>query len=130
MKSIFNKFWVLTILVTGFTISSCSDLTELNVDPNSPTAVPASNLVTQAQFSLYNLMHSRGVNAEWSMYASRKKSFFIKILGEKVIPLFRKIKECVLSQTSFLFKKTCLIMLQIAIKLTKITKVDHAVVHD
>ena len=67
MKSIFNKFWVLTILVAGLTISSCSDVTELNVDPNSPTAVPASNLVTQAQFSLYNLMHSRGVNAEWSM---------------------------------------------------------------
>lgn len=48
-------------------ISSCSDLTEINIDPNNPTDVPAVNLVTQAQYSLYARMHSRVLNAEWGM---------------------------------------------------------------
>ncbi|MEO1517365.1 MAG: SusD/RagB family nutrient-binding outer membrane lipoprotein [Bacteroidota bacterium] len=51
-----------------FAANSCSDgLTDINVDPNSPTAIPAVNLVTQAQYSLNNTLWSRGFNAEWTM---------------------------------------------------------------
>ena len=46
-------------IAVGLGITSCSDVTDINVDPNSPTAVPAANLVTQAQFSLYDRMHSQ-----------------------------------------------------------------------
>ncbi|MBT8231789.1 MAG: SusD/RagB family nutrient-binding outer membrane lipoprotein [Saprospiraceae bacterium] len=67
MKKYINKIWVLTVAVVCFSITSCSDVTELNVDPNNPTDVPAANLLTQAQYSLYNRMHSRVLNAEWSM---------------------------------------------------------------
>ncbi len=48
-------------------LSSCEDLTDLNVDPNNPTDVPASNLVTQAEFMLSNRLWSRNLNAEWGM---------------------------------------------------------------
>ncbi|NNE26223.1 MAG: SusD/RagB family nutrient-binding outer membrane lipoprotein [Saprospiraceae bacterium] len=67
MKNLINKFWVFMAIAVGLGITSCSDVTELNVDPNSPTAVPASNLVTQAQFALYDRMHSRVYNGEWTM---------------------------------------------------------------
>jgi len=68
MKLIFKyKFaWLLSIFLLGGT--ACSDeLVELNVDPNNPVEVPASNLVTQGQYQFHNLMMSRGLNAEWSM---------------------------------------------------------------
>lgn len=72
MKSLFNKSWVLAILFIAFSQTSCEDITELNIDPNSPTSVPASNLVTQAQYTLYNLLHSRGFNAEWGMLMTQQ----------------------------------------------------------
>ena len=68
MKLIFKyKFaWLLSIFLLGGT--ACSDeLVELNVDPNNPVEVPASNLVTQGQYQFHDLMMSRGLNAEWSM---------------------------------------------------------------
>jgi len=53
-------------LLLGF--SSCSDdIGDVNVDPNEPTAVPAENLLTQAQYRLNNTLWSRGYNAEWGM---------------------------------------------------------------
>ena len=57
------------VLVAMFLLplTSCDDFDDLNVDPNNPVAVPASNLVTQAEFALNNLLWSRGYNAEWSM---------------------------------------------------------------
>jgi hypothetical protein len=58
-------FLALGALLIGFT--ACSDLTELNVDPNEPTEVPAVNLLTEAQFELNDILWSRGYNAEWSM---------------------------------------------------------------
>ena len=67
MKNLMNKFWVLMTIAVGLSITSCSDVTDLNIDPNNPTAVPAANLVTQAQFSLYNRLHSRVYNGEWTM---------------------------------------------------------------
>lgn len=67
MKFKLNKNWIWAVAFAGLTLSSCDDVTEINVDPNSPVAVPASNLVTQAQFSLYNRLHSRVLNAEWGM---------------------------------------------------------------
>lgn len=56
----------------AFAHTSCEDVTELNIDPNNPTLVPASNLITQAQFSLYNLLHGRGLNAEWGMLMTQQ----------------------------------------------------------
>jgi len=67
MKNLKNNSWFLAVLIVCFGITSCGDVTELNVDPNSPTDVPASNLLTQAQYSMYNLLASRGLNAEWGM---------------------------------------------------------------
>lgn len=67
MKNLKYNSWFLAVLIVCFGITSCGDVTELNVDPNSPTDVPASNLLTGAQYSLYNLMASRGFNAEWGM---------------------------------------------------------------
>jgi hypothetical protein len=58
-------FLALGVLLIGFT--ACSDLTELNVDPNEPTEVPAANLLTEAQFELNDILWSRGYNAEWSL---------------------------------------------------------------
>lgn len=48
-------------------LASCDDISDLNVDPNSPTSVPASNLLTQAEFSMFDLLAGRVYNAEWSM---------------------------------------------------------------
>ena len=66
-----NKFKSIRTLVLGvivFGLASCSDnLLDLNVDPNSPTTVPASNLVTQAQYNFFDRMHSRVLNGEWGM---------------------------------------------------------------
>ncbi len=58
------------LILTGtllLTFTSCEDITDLNVDPNNPTAVPAENLLTQAQYVLANRMWTRSINAEWSM---------------------------------------------------------------
>lgn len=55
-----------------FGMSSCEDIVELNVDPNNPTAVPASNLLTQAQYVLNNRLHSRVYNAEWTMLVTQQ----------------------------------------------------------
>jgi hypothetical protein len=50
-----------------FAFSACSDITDQNVNPNQPTAVPAENLVSQAQYVLSNRLWSRVFNAEWPM---------------------------------------------------------------
>lgn len=47
--------------------TACENVADLNVDPNNPTEVPASNLMTQAQYTLNNTLWSRGYNAEWTM---------------------------------------------------------------
>lgn len=67
MKYIFQyKYaFLLGLLLLGN--SACDDITELNIDPNNPTQVPAANLVTQAEYELNNLLWSRGYNAEWTM---------------------------------------------------------------
>ncbi len=54
-----------------FGMTSCEDITELNVDPNSPTQVPAVNLVVQAQYELNDRLHSRNYNAEWTMLVTQ-----------------------------------------------------------
>ncbi len=48
-------------------LNACKDITDLNIDPNNPTAAPAENFVTQAQFELADRMWSRNYNAEWTM---------------------------------------------------------------
>ncbi len=58
------------LLIIGILMfSACSEdeLLDLNIDPNNPTSVPAVNIVTQGQYNLYNMLHSRGYNAEMSM---------------------------------------------------------------
>jgi len=67
MKKVINKFWVLMTVIIGVGFTGCDDVLDLNVDPNNPTAVPAANLVTQAQVSLFEMMHSRVYNGEWTM---------------------------------------------------------------
>lgn len=63
-----NMKSLIAVLFGAFLLGSCAgNLTDLNVDPNNPTDVPAENLVTQAELALYALLHSRGYNAEWTM---------------------------------------------------------------
>ncbi|MFK7979601.1 MAG: SusD/RagB family nutrient-binding outer membrane lipoprotein [Saprospiraceae bacterium] len=63
------KLYNILLIIGIFMLSACSEdeLLDLNIDPNNPTSVPAANLVTQGQYSLYNALHSRGYNAEMSM---------------------------------------------------------------
>ncbi|MCI4651346.1 SusD/RagB family nutrient-binding outer membrane lipoprotein [Phaeodactylibacter sp.] len=67
MKYIFQYKYAffLSALLLGAT--ACDDITELNVDPNNPTEVPAANLVTQAEYELNERLWGRGFNAEWTM---------------------------------------------------------------
>lgn len=66
MKNI--KYTILVLAgVLLLTFIGCQKVTDLNIDPNNPTAVPAENLLTAAQFNLANTMWSRGLNGEWSM---------------------------------------------------------------
>lgn len=45
-------------------VISCDDFGDLNVDPNSATAVDPSNLVSYAQFIMYDRIHGRALNME------------------------------------------------------------------
>ena len=66
MKYIAN--YLLTLFLFSLGVTSCTEgFEEMNIDPNNPTAVPAETLLTQAQFSLSNLMWSRGLNFEFGM---------------------------------------------------------------
>ena len=67
MKSIFKKSWLFAVAFMGVFLPSCEDVTGINVDPNNPVLVPAQNLLTQAEYILYNRLHSRALNAEWGM---------------------------------------------------------------
>lgn len=57
------KYFALTILI----ISSCSDLTDLNNDPNAASKVPAETLLTYSQFEFYDNLADITLNAEWGM---------------------------------------------------------------
>lgn len=68
MKYILKYKFIFLLGAFAFAFTSCEDeLTDLNIDPNNPVSVPAANLVTQAEYSLNNLLWSRGYNAEWTM---------------------------------------------------------------
>lgn len=62
-----KTYLLLFVSVTMIGLTGCEDITELNVDPNNPTAIPAENLLTQAQQQLNNRLWSRGLSAEWGM---------------------------------------------------------------
>ncbi|MGR3811634.1 SusD/RagB family nutrient-binding outer membrane lipoprotein [Jiulongibacter sp. NS-SX5] len=74
MKSIFKNKWLLSAALVSATMVGCDDLTEINIDPNSPTSVPASNLVTQGEYALYNTVHGRGLNGEWGLLMTQQWS--------------------------------------------------------
>lgn len=60
--------YLLTLFLFSLGVTSCTeDFEKMNIDPNNPTAVPAENLLTQAQFSLSNLMWSRALNFNFGM---------------------------------------------------------------
>jgi hypothetical protein len=60
--------YILTLFLLSLGVSSCTEgFEEMNIDPNNPTAVPAENLLTQAEFSLSNLMWSRALNFNFGM---------------------------------------------------------------
>lgn len=69
MKNTFKYNFILLFGILIFIVTSCKDsaLTDLNIDPNNPVAVPAVNLVTNAQWNLANRIWSRDLNAEWAM---------------------------------------------------------------
>lgn len=74
MKSILKKSWLLAGALIAVALPSCEDVTDLNIDPNNPVVVPAANLITQAQFALYDLMHGRVLNGEWGMLMTQQWS--------------------------------------------------------
>ncbi|CAM1374366.1 SusD/RagB family nutrient-binding outer membrane lipoprotein [Tenacibaculum xiamenense] len=49
------------------TIMSCSDFEDTNVDPNAAVSVPASTLLTTAQYRLYNMLNGVGLNADFGL---------------------------------------------------------------
>ncbi len=64
----FSLYKAISVFAVVFIFGCASDdLLDINIDPNNPTAVPAANLVTQGEYSLYNTLHSRAYNAEMSM---------------------------------------------------------------
>lgn len=69
MKRLFKYKFIVAFALLAFPFTSCDNeaLVELNVDPNNPVSVPPVNLVTQAEYSLNDLLWSRGLNFEWSM---------------------------------------------------------------
>ncbi|MFB0948153.1 MAG: hypothetical protein ACI9V1_002123 [Spirosomataceae bacterium] len=72
MKSIIKKSWLLGVVLLSVALPSCEDVTELNVDPNQPVSVPAANLLTQAEYSLYNLQQGTGLNAGWGLLMTQQ----------------------------------------------------------
>lgn len=67
-----KNIWIYKYLLIGimlFPFASCDNeaLTDLNIDPNNPVDVPAVNLITAAEYNLFNLLHGRRLNFEWSM---------------------------------------------------------------
>ncbi len=62
-----NKLKYLFLFSLVLTIFSCEDFDDVNTDPNEPTAVPPSNLLTQATYALYDQLHSRIQNGEWGL---------------------------------------------------------------
>ncbi|MCH7403004.1 SusD/RagB family nutrient-binding outer membrane lipoprotein [Belliella kenyensis] len=66
MKYISN--YLIGLFLFSLGIISCTEgFEEMNSDPNNPTMVPAENLLTQAEFSLSNLMWSRALNFDFGM---------------------------------------------------------------
>ena len=66
MKNISKLYIMLASLFVG--LAACTqDFEEINTDPNNPTDVPASTLLTQAQFSLADRVWSRQMNFEFGM---------------------------------------------------------------
>lgn len=60
--------YLLTLFLFGVGVTSCTEgFEEMNTDPNNPTAVPAENLLTQAEFSLSNLMWGGALNYGFGM---------------------------------------------------------------
>jgi len=73
MKSIkYSVIFLVGICLLAF--NGCKDITELNTDPNNPTAVPAENLLTQAQYELSERMWGRNYNGEWTMLLAQQWS--------------------------------------------------------
>ncbi len=68
MKNILKNKLLILLGVLALTFTSCNeDLLELNVDPNNPTVVPAVNIVTQAEFSMNDLLSGGALNYGWTM---------------------------------------------------------------
>ena len=69
MRNTFKYNFILVFGILIFSITGCEDsaLTDLNIDPNQPTEVPAVNLITNAQWNLADRIWSRDLNAEWTM---------------------------------------------------------------
>lgn len=66
MKHIANYLMILFLSSLG--VMSCTEgFDEMNTDPNNPVEVPAENLLTQAEFSLSNLMWGGGLNYGFGM---------------------------------------------------------------
>lgn len=67
MSNILKYKFILLLGISFLVLPACEDVTDLNVDPNNPTDVPAVNLVTEAEFQLNQQLWSLGINGGWSM---------------------------------------------------------------
>lgn len=77
MKTNLKLNLVIFVTILFFGISSCEDITNINVDPNHPK-VSAQHLLTQAQLVLNTQLHSREYSAEWTLLLSQQwaQSFY------------------------------------------------------
>ncbi|WP_460189147.1 SusD/RagB family nutrient-binding outer membrane lipoprotein [Urechidicola sp. KH5] len=60
------KFYIFTAL-SALMIVSCSDFGDMNDDPNSATSVPASTLLTTAQYRFYDRLNGTSLNADFGL---------------------------------------------------------------
>ncbi len=72
MNNILKYKFILFLGISFLVLPACEDVTDLNVDPNNPTDVPANNLVTESQFQLNQRLWSLSINAGWSMLMTQQ----------------------------------------------------------
>lgn len=62
-----SKFKYTLVALLLLIATACQDFGDMNVDPNRPTVVPPSTLLTQGLFALTDLYWSRAANFEYGM---------------------------------------------------------------
>ena len=58
---------LIALFASTILITSCDDFGDINVDPNAPTSVAPSSLLTTAEYNLYSTLNG-AVLDEWGQF--------------------------------------------------------------